>query len=259
MEVTRVVELRAKGTLMLCQFMQLSLAAVLTLSVAGAQSVDEIISKNIAAHGGPEKIKAVSTIRATGQFRAGSFRAVFVQENKRPNKVRNELTVQGMTLINAYDSKVGWRISPFEGRKDPDQLSADDTKELVELGDIDGQLVDYKNKDHRAELMGHDSVEGTDCFKIKLTLSNGDVRYYYIDTDSFLELKVETERNIRGTVQYGEILYGDYERVNGIYYPFAIEAGVKGEADHVKYVVDKMELNTPLADNLFTMPKGATK
>ena len=128
-----------------------------------------------------------------------------VQENQRPNKVREEFIIQGMAEVEAYDGKTGWQ-SPFEGRKDPDRFSADDMKHLVEDADIDGQLVDYKNKDHRAELMGHDSVEGTDCYKIKLTMANGDVRYYYIDTDSFLELKVETERNIRGTVQYGETL-----------------------------------------------------
>ncbi len=203
---------------------------ILPFSLCHAQSVDEIIAKNIQAHGGLEKMRAVTTIRASGLLRQGDFRASFVQENKRPAKVREALTVQGMTLLNAYDGNVGWRVSPFGGSKDPDLLSADDRKSLVEDADIDGQLVDYKNKDHRAELMGHDSVEGTDCYKIKLTLSTGDVRYYYIDTDSFLELKIETERNIRGTVQYGEILYGDYEQVNGVYYPFAIETGTKGSS-----------------------------
>ena len=121
------------------------------------------------------------------------------------------------------------RLASFLRRSErPDLLSADDTKDLVEDADIDGQLVDYKNKDHRAEYIGHDSVEGTDCYKIKLTLSDGDVRYYYIDTDSFLELKVETRahhpryRPIHGN------LFGDYEQVNGIYYPFAFESGQKG-------------------------------
>jgi hypothetical protein len=128
-------------------------------------------------------------------------------------------------------------------------------KSLVEDSDIDGQLVDYKNKDHRAELIGHDSVEGTDCYKIKLTLSNSDVRYYYIDTDSFLELKVENERMIRGAVQYGEIYYGDYEQVNGIYVPFAYESGEKGSTFRTRYTVNKIEMNVPVADEKFTMPK----
>lgn len=239
--------------------LKLFLATHLTLAFAHAQTVDEIIARNIQARGGADKLKAVSTIRASGQIRDGSMLAVFVQDNKRPNKVRNEFTLQGMSAINAHDGKVSWHIMPFGGRKDPDLMSADDAKELIEQSDIDGQLVGYKNKDHRAELMGHDSVEGTDCYKIKLTLSTGDVRYYYIDTDSYLELKVETERNIRGAMHYGEILYGDYEQVDGVYYPFAIESWTKGDSDHVKLTVQKVEVNVPIDDSLFAMPKGAAK
>ena len=245
---------------MLQRLFVLAAATVIPFSPSFGQSVDEIIARNISAHGGIEKIKAVSTVHASGEFRVGSFRADFVQDNKRPNKVREDTTIQGMTATEAYDGKAGWRISPFEGRKDPDLLSADDSKELIEQADIDGQLVDYKNKDHRAELIGHDSVEGTDCYKIKLTLSNGDVRYYYIDSDSYLELKVETERNIRGTVHYGETLYGDYDQVNGIYYPFSIQTGPKGDAaNRVTFTIDKMQLNAALSDARFAMPKGAAK
>ena len=225
----------------------------------GAQTVDEIIARNLEARGGVEKIKAVKTVRTSGTLRQGGFRAAFIQENQRPNKVREETIIQGMAETEAFDGKAGWRVSPFGGRKDPDLLSADDMKGLVEDADLDGQLVDYRNKDHRAELIGHEPVEGTDCYKIKLTLSSSDVRYYYIDADSYLELKVETERRIRGTVQYNETLYGDYERVNGIYYPFAFESGQKGSPDRVRVTVDKVELNIPLSDSRFSIPAGGAK
>jgi hypothetical protein len=184
----------------------------------------------------------------------GGFHAGFVQETKRGGKVREETIIQGMTAIQAYDGKTAWQVSPFEGRKDPDLLSEDDRKSLVEDADMDGQLVNYKNKDHRAEFLGHDSVEGTDCYKIRLTLSNGDARVYYIDTDSYLELKVETERKIRGTVRYEEILYGDYEKVNGVYFPMAMEMGAKGESQHAKVTVEKVETNATLNDTLFAIP-----
>jgi hypothetical protein len=239
-------------------------AALFLPLLAGAQpagnlTVDEIIAKNIQARGGLEKLKAVKTIRSSGKITSGDFRARFVQENLRPSQVREEFIIQGMAEIEAYDGKTGWRVDPFQGRKDPDRLSADDMKGLVEAADIDGQLVDYKNKDHRAELMGHDPVEGTDCYKIKLTLSNGDVKYYYIDADSFLELKVETERTIRGTIQYAETYYGDYEEVNGVYYPFAFEQGQKGSSFRTKLTVDKVEVNVPIAGSLFVIPAGGAK
>src|SRR5262249_182381 len=116
-------------------------------SFAGAQTVDEIIAKNIQARGGIENLKAVKTVRKDAKINQGGFRATVLQENQRPNKVREEFIIQGMAEIEAYDGKTAWQISPFEGRKDPNLVSADDAKALVESADIDGQLVDYKNKD----------------------------------------------------------------------------------------------------------------
>ena len=222
--------------------------------VAAAQSVDDVIASNIKARGGLDKIKAVRSVRTTSKLSQGSFRAAYVQENKRPDRVREEAIIQGLAQVQAYDGKVGWQISPFGGRKDPELMSQDDTKTLVVDADIDGPLVDYKQKGHKAELVGHDSVEGTDCYKVKLSLKNGDVRYYFLDSDSFLELKIENQSNIRGTVQYTETYFGDYEQVNGIYYPFAVETGDKGSDSRIKFAVDKVEVDVPLEDAHFSMP-----
>lgn len=221
---------------------------------AFTQTVDEVIAKNIQAHGGMEKLKAVQTIRTTGKFTQGSFRAEFLQENKRSDKVREEFLIQGLAQIQAYDGKTGWQISPFGGRKDPELMSQDDLKSLIIDADIDGPMVNYKEKGHKAELVGHDSVEGTDCYKVKLTLKNGDVRYYFLDVDSFLEIKMENQSNIRGAVVFTENFYGDYEQVNGLYFPFAFESGQKGSPERAKFTVGKVELNVPLEDSLFSMP-----
>ena len=222
--------------------------------VAHAQTADEIIAKNIQARGGLAKLQGLQSVRVSGSFAIGGFRAAFTQENKRPFKVREEQIIQGMVGIDAYDGKTAWHVVPWEGRKDPDLISSDDRKGLIEDADIEGQLVGYRDKDHRAEYVGHDSVEGTDCYKLKLTLADGDVRYYYIDTDTFLELKIEDERTIRGTVRYSETYFGDYEKVAGIYFPFALESGAKGDSERVKYTIDKVAVNLPLPDSRFTMP-----
>ena len=231
------------------------LAAIAFLPwAARAQTVDEVIAKNIQAKGGGDKLKSVRTIRTTAKFSKGSFRAEFRQENKRADKVREEFIIQGLAQVQAYDGKTGWQISPFGGRKDPELLSQDDLKGLVVDADIDGPLMDYKEKGHKAELVGHDSMEGTDCFKIKLSMKNGDVRYYYLDTDSYLELKLEIQTTIRGALHESELYYGDYEQVNGIYYPFAVEQARKGSSSRAQFSVEKIELNIPLEDAHFSMP-----
>jgi Outer membrane lipoprotein-sorting protein len=236
-----------RGLVVICAF------AVAPLSL-GAQTVDEVIAKNIQAEGGMAKLESVQTLRTSGKMTIGSFDVRFVQENKRPDKVREEAIIQGMSQVQAYDGATGWQVNPFEGRRDPELLSADDSKSLQVDADIDGPLVNYREKGHKAELVGHDSVEGTDCYKIKLTLKNGDVRYYYLDTDSLLPIKLETQTSIRGSIQENETYYGDYEEVNGIYYPFAYESGQKGSNDRVKFTVEKIEQNVPLDDSLFSVP-----
>src|SRR4029077_7317301 len=137
---------------------------------ASAQTVDDVIARNIQAHGGAEKLKSVHSLRTIAKYTQGTLRADFRQENKRADKVREEYIIQGLAQVQAYDGKTGWQISPFGGRKDPELLSQDDLKSLVVDSDMDGPLVDYKQKGHKAELVGHDSVEGTDCYKIKLTM-----------------------------------------------------------------------------------------
>lgn len=232
-------------------------AALFVPIAAQSQTVDEIIAKNAQARGGIEKLHAIKTLRMTARLSEGSFRATFVQENKRSDKVREETLIQGMAQIQAYDGKTAWQINPFGGRRDPELLSADDAKPLILDSDLEGLLIDYKEKGHKAELIGHDSVEGTDCFKIKLTLKNGDVRYYYLDADSYLEIKIETQTTVRGAVQFSDTWLGDYEQVDGIYFPFSIEVGETGSDDRLRLTVEKIEVNAPLDDSLFSLP--ATK
>src|SRR3954449_4569017 len=178
------------------------LAGVLLLTALGsAQTADELVQKNIQAKGGLEKIKAIRTVRMLGNFEAGGFTAQVGQDNKRPDMLRETFTIQGMSAIQAYDGSTGWQIQPFGGRKDPELLGEDDLRDLEETADIDGPLVDYKSKGNTVEYMGHDTVDGDDAYKLKVTLKNGDVFYYYLDPDAFIEIRVQRVQFIRGNVK----------------------------------------------------------
>lgn len=231
------------------------LATAILLPIgARAQTVDEVLAKWVQARGGMDKLKSIQTQRITLKLRGGMFEATIVQINKRPDKMRQEFILQGMAMVQAYDGKTGWQLNPFEGRRDAELLSEDDMKGLVEQADIDGPLVDYAEKGNKAELVGHDDVEGTDCYKIKLRLKNGDIRTIYLDTDSLMEIKMESQTMIRGAMREGETYFGDYEKVDGIYEPFAIESGQKGDPDRQKLSVEKVEFNVPVDDSVFAMP-----
>jgi outer membrane lipoprotein-sorting protein len=148
---------------------------------------------------------------------------------------------------------------PFMGKKDPELMSADEAKEMEETADLDGPLMDYKDKGNQVELLGKEKVEGTDAYKLKVTLKNGDIQTVYIDADSFLSIKEETKRTVRGTDHDVESSIGDYKEVDGIVFPFAVESGVKGGTEKQKITISKIELNVPVDDAIFKMPPPAPK
>jgi outer membrane lipoprotein-sorting protein len=233
-------------------------AVALLASAAWAETADEVIAKNIQARGGADKLASVQTIKSTATMAMGpGIEAPGVLIQKRGNLARLEFTVQGLTAVQAYDGKNAWQVMPFMGKKDPELMSADEAKDVQEMADIDGPLVDYKNKGNQVELLGKEKVEGTDAYKLKVTLKNGDVQTVYIDADSFLEIKEETKRTVRGSEQDVEESIGDYKEVNGIIFPFAMESGIKGSQDKQKLTLTKIELNVPADDAIFKMPAAA--
>lgn len=233
-----------------------SIAALALFGIpASAQTVDEIIAHYIKTIGGMEKIQAVTTLRRSGKFTGGGgFEAVVLQENKRGTSVREEFSLQGMTGINAYDGKTGWKIEPWNGKKDPESLGEEEMKSILEDSDFDGPLVNYKQKGNKVEFVGMDQFEGTDTFKLKVTLANGDVYFYYLDTDYYVPIKVDTKRVIRGAEREYETALGDYKEVAGWFLPYSIETNAKGSQDKSKVVYDKIEANVPIDDGRFRMP-----
>ena len=235
-------------------FVLLGLAALAALP-ASAQTVDEIIAKNNDAKGGLAKQKAVQSMRMTGRATVGpGIEAPIVFEMKRPKSMRIDITVQGLTITQAYDGTTGWMLNPMSGRTDPELVPSEMVKSMEEQADIDGPLIDYKEKGNTVELVGKEKVEGTDCYMLKVTLKNGDVRTYFIDVESSLEIKIESRTMVRGTEQLGDTLVGDWKDVGGILVPHSIDSGQPGAQARQKFTIEKVELNVPLDGARFAMP-----
>src|ERR1017187_8284336 len=237
------------------RFTRVVLVGLLCLAAAAsAQTAEELVAKNLQARRGVDKIKAINTLKMTGKAYVG-IDAQVSQESKRADMIRQDFTVQGMTQIQSYDGKLGWQISPFGGRKDPELMGEDDYRDLMEEADIDGPLVDYQAKGNKVEYLGHDTVDGDDVYELKVTLKNGDIIYYYLDPDTYLEIKREKQQFIRGSVHESDEQLGSYKQVAGVYYPYSIEVGAKNDpSQHVVITVEKIEVNVPIDDAQFKMP-----
>ncbi len=220
-----------------------------------SQTAEELVEKNTQAKGGMEKIKAIKSLRMTGRLQAGGFRAQVGKESKAPNLWRQTFTIQGMTGIDAYDGSTGWKISPFEGRKDPELLGEADMRDAVEDADFYGPLIDYKDKGNTLEYLGLAPVDGDDAYRLKVTLKNGDIIYYYLDPDTFLEIRSEKQQFILGSVRERVTDLGAYKQIAGVYFPFSIESGPKRNPNaRLRVTIDKIEANVSIPDSEFKMP-----
>ena len=248
--------MRTKAVLV---FGVISLAAA---SAAQALSVDELIVKNAAARGGLGKVEAIKSIKFEGRLRfGGTFDLDFVQYQKAPDSSRTEATVQGLTQVHAWDGKEAWSISPFGGRKDPQRISAEDAKSIADDASISGPLIDYKAKGSTVEYLGTEDVDGTDAHKLKVTLKSGDIDYVYLDPDHFLEIRTVAQRKVRGT-EIEEITdFGDYEQVDGVYFPFAINSHAKGDdgGGGTEITIEKATANLAVDDAMFAFPTKPAK
>ncbi len=253
------------------RFPAITFAAVLALPAApapglaaapAALTADEVVAKNLAARGGADKLAAIRSLRLTGKavfgFGDSTIEASWARVQKRPGMVRTEVSLQGLTAVDAYDGNEGWSLQPFGGRRDAQRQSADDTKSLAQDADLEGPLVRWREKGHRVEYLGTEDVDGTLAHKLRVDLKDGDTKYLYLDPDYFLEIRIETVSRVRGAEQVSETDLGSYEQVEGVWIPFAIESGGKGERRGQHLTIERAEVNVDVDDGMFRFPAAGT-
>jgi|GEM_PF-19269 len=221
-------------------------------------TADEIIARYIKAVGGRERIMAVQTLRRTGKFiGGGGFEAPYSMESKRPAMVREDFTMQGLTGVQAWDGTTGWKIEPWQGKKDAEPLGEEERKGMIEDAEFDFPLIDYAQHGYKVEYVGTEPIEGTDTYKLKVTSPEGDVRYFYMDADYYVPIKIDTKRMVRGAEREYETILGDYKSVNGYYMPFSMEQGQKGSPFRSTIQWEKIEANVPVSNARFAKPSAS--
>jgi len=88
----------------------------------------------------------------------------------------------------------------------------------------------------------------------QVTLKNGDIIYYYLDPDTFLEIRKEIRQTIRGSVRERIVDLGSYKPVNGVMYPFSVAQGSKSNPGSQTFTVEKMEVNVAADPADFAVP-----
>jgi len=232
---------------------------LLVAPIAMGFTADELAAKNVEAKGGIQKLHAVRSLRLSGKLlvNGGMLELHYVTLIESPHSIRYEAQLQGLTQVQAFDGAQAWQINPFQGRKDPEKLSADDAKGMNEDAlDALGALVDYKEKGYVLDYLGTEDVDGTQAHKVRVTRPNGDILYVYLDPDYFLEIRTLSRRIEHGVPNETVTDFGDYEKVNGVYLPLAQDSGPKGSTDRQSVQFESVQINEAVDDDVFHFPAG---
>ena len=183
---------------------------------AQAQTVDEVINKHITALGGKENLAKINNLitEASLNVQGADIAVTLTQVNNK--LVRQDIYAMGMHGFDMMTEKEGWTYMPFQGMQKPEPKTADDVKEGMNDLDIAGPLVDYAAKGHKVELLGKEDVDGTECYKIKVTLASGKDVTFFIDPASSMIIRTKELRKANGQEQEIETDYSDYKDVEGV-------------------------------------------
>ena len=226
-----------------------AIAAVISIQSIKAQTVDEVIDKYEIALGGKEKLLSLKSVKMTGSLSVQGFEVGVKVTIVDGVGSRNDISVPGMGEgFQVVNTKKGWDFMPFRGQASPEEISAEQLKSSQWLLDLQGLLVNYKEKGSQVELLGKENVSGSECFKIKLTSKMGKEYTLYIDTKNYYRIKSVTKTNSRNGEVDTEVTYGDYKKtVDGYVFPYLQTIG------EGSIVFSTIEINQPVDEKIFTV------
>ena len=228
------------------------LALVLFASGVHAQSVDDIVARNIQAKGGYELLKSTTSVRTTGAGTMQGAEVTILTVTKRPFFVRNEMSVAGQKMVVGFDGTTAW-ISPPGGLPAQPLPPGPQTEALKQNSQIDSPLFDYKAKGTKIEL-GEPLTEGGRTLQHLIVTPKGSpTMHYYIDPATGLEAKMVIDTEDAGQKMKMELRFSDFKPVEGRMVPFGVSQFVNGnQVLDMKF--QKIEFNVPVEESIFKMP-----
>ena len=219
-------------------------------------TADDIIQKNIKARGGAENWTKVQNIFMEGIYVSFSEPEPFKIWRQRPDLYRFDSVRINKTVIHAYDGQNAWWINPLMGPEfeKPQIITSQSNLDKVTLRErfFEPVFWNYNNKSRLVELEGKEIFDDKDCYKLKVTLADSTIEYWYIDTESFLEVGMTGDTYDFGMKARLEKFFSDYQDVDGLKFPFLIESEYGTRYRSME--IENIEINQKIDPSVFVMP-----
>ena len=233
---------------------------VAAIDLAQAQSADEIIKKNLAAHGGAEKWAAVHSIKMEGSYVNFSDPEPFTLWRQRPDRYRFDTIRIGMNIIQAYDGEKAWWVNPMFGPPNdkPVPIPSENNLDKVTLRErlFHPPFWSHHETGHGVELLGKEDFDDQECYKLKVTLADSSEESWYIDAESFRIVGMTGDTYDFGRKTSVEMFFSDYRDVAGVQMPFLIESEYGSRYRNLE--IKTIEINVDFEPSVFVMPDSST-
>jgi outer membrane lipoprotein-sorting protein len=234
--------------------------AIVTLHspVIAFQTLDEIIAKNLDARGGVEKLRALQTVKFTGTVTIQGGPPGVPREpmkmttwTKRPNLLRRDTVFPDRSASVAFDGSTMWSLDSTVGA--PQEVTGPQAAQTRPL-EFDPVYLDYKERGHRIELVGIESIDGVKVHHLRVTRKNGQVEEQYLNAETGLEIRTVTsvEQGSRKIQLRNEL--SDYRTVDGMQVPFVLRSFVDNQPA-TQIQLETVEFNVPMPDEIFKLVK----
>ncbi len=224
----------------------LSLCAILFLQVAFGQSADEIVKKHIEAIGGADNWKKINSLVMEATMKAQGAEIKLTRSQIHNKAMRMDIAVMGMNGYQILTDKAGWSYMPFQGQTKAEPMTADDVKTSQDELSLMDEFVTYKDLGKKLEYVGKDDLEGTECFKLKLTDKDGQEATFWLDPSTYYTIKQSQKVKANGKEMESVTTFSNYKKVDeGIVYPFSV-GGDWGESE-----VTKLTINSKIDESIF--------
>lgn len=222
-----------------------------------SQDLDGVL-KQFYEVNGADKVAKLKSVTAKGKIMQYGMEMDFTTITQRPHKLYLEVPIQGQLMKQGYNGEVGWMIAPWTGSLDPIEMTGIQLKSLERQSDMDGMLVNYKDKGYTTTYEGEDDMEGTPVYVIKQVDPDGDIFMHYIDKDNLVMLKTKATLVNQGSTIEAETYYSNYKPVEGIIMPFNIESKVGGQTQS-QIIISEYTFNDKADDSIFEKPAPVPK
>tara|TARA_A100000171_G_scaffold53129_1_gene77393 strand:- start:286 stop:1044 length:759 start_codon:yes stop_codon:yes gene_type:complete len=242
----------------------LALVVICFTNLTSAQTADEIIDSYFENTGGKENWNKLDALKFTGNLDYGTMKLPVTMIQTKEGLTLISADIQGQPYYQTvYDGETLWSTNQMTMEAEKSDAEATANYKLA-IQDFPDPFLNYKDKGYAVELMGSETIDGTETFKIKLEkkpkMINGkeeaNVEYYYFEKENFVPILIEKDVKIgpdAGTI--GQSKLSNYQEVEGIYFPFSIIDGTKAQPGGQAITITNIELNPKIDTTLFAFPE----